>query len=155
MTGALPWMKLFPAEFLTQTAGWPPEAVGAFVRLICVSWAQSGLVDDDRALRVITGLSSQQWSRVWPRLEVHFPLCDDGRRRNPELEARRAEGLDLYARRRDASRKANSARWGHASGSDSVSVSDSDSVSDPISESELELEYSCRSPAPAGKAAPC
>jgi uncharacterized protein YdaU (DUF1376 family) len=121
MTQTLPWLQWFPKDFLADTIGWPPDAVGAYIRLLCASWDQDGLPDDEPTLRQMAGMTKAQWERAWPLIQHRLLIGADGRRRNPRIEQQRADGAARHERRVKASAEANRARWSKTRNSDSKS----------------------------------
>jgi len=101
---ATPQFDFFPRDFLASTIGWPASARGHYITLLSVQWEQGGLPADLRRLEAMSPGVSDDWSD----LEVKFPVCEDGKRRNPRLEKERAyrEG------KAEAGRAGARAKWG-------------------------------------------
>jgi hypothetical protein len=101
---ATPQFDFFPRDFLASTIGWPASARGHYITLLSVQWEQGGLPADLARIDAITpGVAAD-----WADLEVKFPICDDGKRRNPRLEKERA----YREAKSTAGKMGNAARWG-------------------------------------------
>lgn len=102
-----PWC---PADFLSATRGWPLVARGAYRELLDAQWDRGALPEKPDACRLLIGATPKEWRTAWPFVEPKFPVVD-GVRRNPELEATRAEAHARRERRQAAGRKGNATRW--------------------------------------------
>jgi len=73
------WMPLYVGDYLADTKHLTTIEHGAYLLLIMQYWQRGPLPDDDKTLRIITGLSAQQWRRARPKLAALFELeakCD-------------------------------------------------------------------------------
>jgi hypothetical protein len=95
------WIPLFGRDFLASTIGWPDAAVGAYIRLLIVQWDQGGLPESMDELRAIAATVSDHWARLGPK----FPVCEDGKRRNPRMEEHREKSVALKSARSEAGRR--------------------------------------------------
>jgi uncharacterized protein YdaU (DUF1376 family) len=70
---ALPYMPLFVADYLADTADLSTAQHGAYLLLIMNYWQRGGpLPDDDARLAKITGLTSRNWLQMRSRIEEFF-----------------------------------------------------------------------------------
>lgn len=107
-----PWayLKFYGSDFLNATAGWTMEERGIYITLLWYSWVNDGLpADIDRIDRMAPGAK-----RIWQTLDDKFPVCDDGKRRNPRMERDRAPFKETSQRMANRAVRAANARW-HAS----------------------------------------
>jgi hypothetical protein len=101
---ATPQFDFFPRDFLASTIGWPAAAKGHYITLLSVQWEQGGLPGDPSR---VDGISPGV-VRDWPEFGEKFPICEDGKRRNPRLERER-----VYRETKSAAGKAGArAKWG-------------------------------------------
>lgn len=142
------WFRFNAVDFTGETAGWPPNAVCALIRLLAAAWVQEGLPDDDDVLCRITGLTPKQWRAVWPLVEPKFPIGRDGRRINPEMEDGRAEAIKLAKINQARSKKASRARWGKLSLVRSPERSSEESSEDPHTHTHTHTQESVVLPPP-------
>jgi uncharacterized protein YdaU (DUF1376 family) len=62
----MPWYPLFERDFTADTASWPPEAVGALIRLMNYQWHNEGIPYDQRHVARIAGFhNAEQWKDIW------------------------------------------------------------------------------------------
>jgi uncharacterized protein YdaU (DUF1376 family) len=62
----MPWYPLFERDFTADTASWPPEAVGALIRLMNYQWHNGGIPYDQRHAARIAGFqNAEQWKDIW------------------------------------------------------------------------------------------
>ncbi|WP_421782646.1 YdaU family protein [Kiloniella litopenaei] len=70
-----PWMPMWWADYLADTRHLSTEEHGAYMLLIGAYWmAGAPLVDDDKRLARITGLSLRKWKSIRPVLEEFFTI---------------------------------------------------------------------------------
>jgi uncharacterized protein YdaU (DUF1376 family) len=113
----IPTSKLFyypvkVGDFLTETLGWPWDAVAGFHALRLAQWAMGALPADPEHLRKLVRASRGQWRTAWRYLEPKFPLVGKGRR-NSDVEAERQRALEQIERRRAGAEKTNRMRGTH------------------------------------------
>src|SRR5215831_552821 len=77
--------------FEDTTAGWPPDEVGAYLRLLMYSWRHGAIPADRKSIATVVRCSDATAFRLWHRLSAKFPQSEDGCRRNPRLERTRRE----------------------------------------------------------------
>jgi uncharacterized protein YdaU (DUF1376 family) len=90
-----------------------PAGESFYLRLLMHQWKNEddGLPVDPELLRRLSGASPKEWRAAWAMLERHFPVCEDGKRRNPRTENERRFALDRREKRRAAGKKGNETRW--------------------------------------------
>jgi uncharacterized protein YdaU (DUF1376 family) len=103
---SLPMLPWFPASFLSSTRGWSVTARGIYRELLDCQWEQGGLPSDPKELQALIGATRPEW-KEWPRVESKFPVCADGRRRNPRLERHRLNSIERSHKAHAAAQK----RW--------------------------------------------
>src|SRR5262245_35461714 len=103
----LPWMQHFPNDFAGVTRGWPLSARAVLRELLDAQWIQGPLPEESQRLRAIVRCTPNEWRTAWPYVEPHFPIWDDGKRRNAELDDLWKRQLDRYQRQVEGGRK----RW--------------------------------------------
>src|SRR5262245_38708478 len=85
-----PWMPLYVADYLADTAHLRAAESGAYLHLIMHYWRRGGLPDDDRQLASITKMTIWQWRRTRPRIE---PLFQPGwKHKRIDEELRKSSG---------------------------------------------------------------
>jgi hypothetical protein len=94
------YIPFFGRDFLAATAGWTAEERGHYVTALIVQWEQGSIPDSLERLEII----SPGITRTWALLESKFPVCRDGRRRNPRMEIHRAKSEALKEARVEAGR---------------------------------------------------
>jgi uncharacterized protein YdaU (DUF1376 family) len=96
---------------LVQTLS--PSGEHAYLRLCLNQWKNEadGLPEDPKKLRMFTKLSPREWKPVWEALEPYFPICPDGKRRNPRTEKEYRFCLDRRESMRERGVSGAKARW--------------------------------------------
>ena len=116
------YIPFFGRDFLAATAGWTAEERGHYVVALVVQWEQGSIPDSLERLEMMSpGISS-----AWAILEAKFPLCGDGRRRNPRMEVHRAKSASLKEARSESGQSGNRKRWGDGSQTDRKRVANGD-----------------------------
>ena len=90
-----------------DTAGLTLEAVGAYIKLICVYWTKESLQNDIQTLNRIVGADI---SKVWPSICGYFEPRD-GQLYLPELDRYRQELIDHKAKQSANGKKGANKRW--------------------------------------------
>ena len=107
-----PAFQLYARDFLVDdTARLSLEATGAYVRLLCHQWINGPLPDDLDLLARLVGTTVDRFRLVWAEIGDRFPVGDDGRRANPELESKRLESIQYRERQAQQGRKGAKVRW--------------------------------------------
>jgi uncharacterized protein YdaU (DUF1376 family) len=83
----------YPGSFMSATRGWSVTARGIYRELLDCQWEMAGLPADASELRRLISATPAEW-KAWPVVEVKFPVCPDGLRRNPTLERHRQRALE-------------------------------------------------------------
>jgi uncharacterized protein YdaU (DUF1376 family) len=74
---ALPYMPLFVADYLADTAHLTTQQHGAYLLLIMNYWQRSGpLPDDDSRLSKIARVGPREWIRMRPVISEFFSIAD-------------------------------------------------------------------------------
>ena len=101
-----PWMPLYIADYLADTAHLSAAEHGAYLLLIMHYWRKGGLPDDDAQLARIARMSPEEWSKVRPIIEAFFEPGWTHKRIEKELaevkqrtEAGRKGGLTTQRKR--------------------------------------------------------
>ena len=89
----LPYFPLYAGDFSLGTEELTNAETGAYIRLLIHQWKNKSLP------KVLTG-KLVCYLDEWPALEQYFPLCSDGRRRNPRLEEERQKITDRREKQR-------------------------------------------------------
>jgi hypothetical protein len=117
-----PWFKFMSRDWLTDESvmTMPCIARGAYIQLLCCQWENESLPDEMVSLAMLARIHNREcaaydhlragetnvhgdgWmpqnllfeEEIWPYLEDRFPVCKDGRRRNPKLEQQRKQQID-------------------------------------------------------------
>ena len=124
----LPYFPFYGGDFLLKTGELTNAEVGAYIRLLIHQWANGSINGDPN--RLPNGCANE-----WPMLEQFFPLCHDGRRRNPRLERERVSITEYKEKQRLAGIKGADIRWGK----------DNDPNGDPIGDPNAILSSSSSS----------
>lgn len=109
---ARPWMPLYVADLVSETAHLSAEEVGAYVLLIAHYWANDGLPTDAERLARIARLDHQKWECKSSVISAFFRPDWTHKR----LDEERAMGDVISAKRSDAAHKSwgNKINRGHA-----------------------------------------
>ena len=106
-SNSAPWISFYGEDFYRSTNGWTLLERGAYMFLLWESWVCDGLnPDPHRIFR-----SDPDLEALWPLLEPKFPIAEDGRRRNPRLEAIRSTMINMSNKKSTAGRSGASNRW--------------------------------------------
>jgi uncharacterized protein YdaU (DUF1376 family) len=92
-----PAFQFYPQDFLVGTADMTPDEVGGYIRLLCHQWSKNGLPNDDKRLRILSGVSDEYSLNV---IKSKFKVCEDGLLRNDRLESTRSEQNDYRENQR-------------------------------------------------------
>lgn len=101
------YIPFFGRDFLAATAGWTAEERGHYVVALVVQWEQGSIPDSLERLEMMSPGISASWAILAPK----FPLCEDGRRRNPRMEVHRAKSASLKEARSESGQSGNRKRW--------------------------------------------
>lgn len=67
-----PWMPLYVADYLRDTRKLTAAEHGAYLLLIMEYWTVGNLPDDDRQLARIASMSTAEWRKARPNVQVFF-----------------------------------------------------------------------------------
>jgi uncharacterized protein YdaU (DUF1376 family) len=102
-------LPLFCDDLIASCVDMTPACFGAYMRLLCFAWTRGGLPDNEAACgRIAGGLDAEDWQQIRSRLTV----LDDGRLSHDRLERERVAVAEMSAKKSEAGRKGNEARWG-------------------------------------------
>jgi uncharacterized protein YdaU (DUF1376 family) len=94
---AVPFMPLFVADYMADTAHLTTVEHGAYLLLIMTYWQRGeALPDDDRKLARIAGMGPREWARIRETISEFFQISDGTwfhSRIHTELESMRAKSL--------------------------------------------------------------
>lgn len=116
-----PWMPLYVADYLADTAHLRAAESGAYIHLIMHYWRNGGLPDDDRQLALIARMNDEEWGRTRPLIE---PLFKAGKWKHKRIECELAK----TAQRIEAGRKGGKATQANAKQTTKQNESDPPSV---------------------------
>lgn len=97
-----PAFQFYANDFMDATRFMEANAVGLYVRCLCIQWTQGGLPNDLRMLAKGVGMDAEEFSRAWPAIEAKFTRGDDGLLRNSRLEVVRARQEEISSKRSEA-----------------------------------------------------
>lgn len=133
-----PWMPLYIADYLKDTAHLSPAEHGAYLLLIMFYWTKGGLPKEEDAIRRITRMTPRQWSQSRDVLRSLF-LPEWRHKRCDEEIAKAIEKSktnSANARSRHSERTANAERTHTQSPSQSQEVVDGGDTREPLISSE-------------------
>lgn len=117
--GKAPAFQFYANDFMDATRMWDAFACGLYIRLLCIQWTHGSVPDDQRRLAKGAGCDLSELQREWHLIEPKFPICPDGTRKNPRLEAVRSRQEAVSGKRSEAANtrwkgNANADANGHA-----------------------------------------
>lgn len=101
------WMPLYGGDFLVATIGWPPDAVGHYIKILLLQWDRGGLPQDLAEWESLSPGVSRHEDLILPK----FPIGADGRRYNHRVEDEKQKAVKLRTQRAEAGRKGAAKRW--------------------------------------------
>lgn len=107
----LPWMPLFPADFLTGTQHWSFAERGAYILLLMYDWILDGIPDEDERLSKMIGMDFSEFNAVWPMIRNKFVSDMSGKLRNPRLSEHRDKAKRVMEMRKVGAFVTNQKRW--------------------------------------------
>jgi uncharacterized protein YdaU (DUF1376 family) len=106
-----PAFQVYARDWIVDTARLTLEEEGAVARMKAHQWIEGPLPNDPAELSRILGLTRARFRRVWGKIGRFFPVIEEGRVANPELEAQRAELLAFKAGQQNRGRIGAVKRW--------------------------------------------
>jgi uncharacterized protein YdaU (DUF1376 family) len=103
-----PWMPLYIADYLADTAHLGTLESGAYLHLIMHYWLKDGLPDDDAQLARIVKLSLPEWREIRSTI---YALFGEGWS-HPRIDKEISEADAKYERRATAGAAGARAKWG-------------------------------------------
>lgn len=95
-----PWMPLYVADYLADTAHLGATESGAYLHLIFHYWKTGGLPDDHKQLATIAKVSSHSWKKLCPTIQKFFHDGWKHKRIDDEL----AKACEISVKRSDAAK---------------------------------------------------
>lgn len=135
-----PWMPLYIADYLADTAHLNTSEHGAYLLLIMFYWTKGSLPESEEAIRRITRMTSRQWSQSRDAIRSLF---GDGWR-HTRIDNELAKAIEkssvnsATAKRMHSDRRANAQRPPTHARASSHSPSESLSLCASVSEGEVE-----------------
>lgn len=93
-----PWMPLYVADYIADTAHLNAAQSGAYLHLIMHYWQTGGLPVDDCALARVARMSDSEWKRARPVIAAFF--SDDWT--HGRIDAELAKAADISSKRKAA-----------------------------------------------------
>lgn len=115
MKAPSPAFRLYPKDWLVDTARLSLAAQGAYMRLLCHMWAEGSLPGDVGTLARIVSVSASRWHKLWAEIGYLF-VAEGGQLRNRRLEEERDKQIAYHTRHSDQAREAAIERWRKAKG---------------------------------------
>ena len=122
-----PWMPLYVADYLADTAHLDATASGAYLHLIMHYWQNGGLPEDDRQLARIAKVSSHNWKKLCPVIRKFF--LDGWRHKRVDEELLNAE--EISEKRSEAAKAGHERRRANAHANAQQKQTQSQSQSQP------------------------
>lgn len=90
MTTKSPAFQFYAHDFLAgRVATYSLEEAGAYSLLLAFDWSLNGLPNQPEILAKLCRVSSRRFNKIWLVLAEQFPPGEDGKLRNPRLQAER------------------------------------------------------------------
>lgn len=107
MTSRRPFMPLYIADYLADTAHLRALESGAYLHLLMAYWVSGGLPHDDNHLAAIAKVSDEQWTALKPTIKAFFN--GDGWR-HKRVDSELAHAADVSRKRSAAAKLPRSKR---------------------------------------------
>lgn len=100
MPSPLPYMQLWVKDWLASsgTRRLSLAGRGLYIDLALFQWEDGFIVDDVEELAAMVGVSEEEFSRVWPKVEKQFPVVAPGKRANERIATDREEAMAKVAK---------------------------------------------------------
>lgn len=103
-----PYFPFYPTDFAMSTSGWPPDAVGTYLRLLIYQWEHDRLPSDELGLATACNSAHdlEKFQVLWSTwLEPKFASDGNGNLVNLRLDYERRKITDRHERLSEAGRK--------------------------------------------------
>lgn len=135
-----PWFPFYASDFYASTAAWPPDWVGAYIRLLSFAWMNGGIPDDRAAVdRIAGGLTDAGWDAIRARLVLADGDRDGDRHGervqrwvHPRMERERERTDGIRKARQEAAAATNRKRRDGDRGADRNGDRDGDRPADRV-----------------------
>jgi uncharacterized protein YdaU (DUF1376 family) len=102
-----PAFQFYANDFMDATRFWDANAVGLYIRCMCIQWTQGAIPADLKVLARGLGCDLAELEGAWPTLSEKFVDVGGGMLQNQRLEASRVKVGGISAKRSEAA----NARW--------------------------------------------
>ena len=97
-----PAFQFYANDFMDATRFWEANAVGLYVRCLCIQWTHGSIPSDLKALSRGLGCDLSELQTCWPILSEKFAPGENGGLVNAKLEAVRARQNEISRSRSEA-----------------------------------------------------
>lgn len=105
-----PWMPLYVADYVADTAHLNAAESGAYLHLIMHYWLNGSLPDDDRKLARIARMTDRQWTAARATIAEFF----QGKWKHKRIDAELARAAEISGKRRASAEQRHSKRDANA-----------------------------------------
>lgn len=107
MASELYYMPLYQKDWLSSSTvqQMSVTAEGIYFRLCLYQWEDDGLPESQARLQRLARATDAEWESFADFVDECFPLCDDGKRRNPRVAAEREQTATKFDTLRENGRK--------------------------------------------------
>lgn len=109
-----PWMPLYVADYLADTAHLGATESGAYLHLIMHYWQTGNLPTDDRTLARIAKIDPRQWHRYKPVLSAFFVIGNGGQWSHTRIDKELLRSEEISNKRKSAALQMHSNRAANA-----------------------------------------
>jgi uncharacterized protein YdaU (DUF1376 family) len=102
-----PAFQFYANDFMDATRFWDANAVGLYIRCMCIQWTQGAIPADLKVLARGLGCDLAELEGAWPTLSEKFVDIGGGMLQNQRLEASRVKVGGISAKRSEAA----NVRW--------------------------------------------
>ena len=102
-----PAFQFYANDFMDATRFWEANAVGLYVRCLCIQWTQGAIPSDLKVLARGLGCELVELQSVWPTLAPKFVDAGGGMLQNQRLERVRERQEEISNKRSNAANE----RW--------------------------------------------
>lgn len=105
-----PAFQFYANDFMDATRLWDANAVGLYIRCLCIQWTQGSIPDDLKLLARAIHCDLAEIQACWPTLKKKFDAADDGTLKNSRLEEVRGRQKEISSVRSQAAHASAKAR---------------------------------------------